>query len=35
VGLSSGLLPFYLMEITPQRFRGAAASAHQAKLDFY
>ena len=31
VGLNSGLVPIYLMEITPQRFRGAAATGNQVR----
>uniref|UniRef100_A0A7E4ZSR0 MFS domain-containing protein n=1 Tax=Panagrellus redivivus TaxID=6233 RepID=A0A7E4ZSR0_PANRE len=34
MGLSSGLVPMYLMEITPNRFRGAAGTLHQVAVAF-
>uniref|UniRef100_A0A1I7YPD3 MFS domain-containing protein n=1 Tax=Steinernema glaseri TaxID=37863 RepID=A0A1I7YPD3_9BILA len=34
MGLGSGLVPMYLMEITPARFRGAAGTVHQVAVAF-
>ncbi|CAP27983.2 Protein CBG08087 [Caenorhabditis briggsae] len=34
MGLSSGLVPMYLMEITPYKFRGPAGTLHQVAVAF-
>lgn len=34
MGLGSGLIPMYLMEITPNRYRGPAATLHQVAVAF-
>ncbi|KAI1700864.1 sugar transporter domain-containing protein [Ditylenchus destructor] len=34
IALSCGLVPMYLMEISPTRYRGAAATAHQTAVAF-
>ncbi|CAD6185249.1 unnamed protein product [Caenorhabditis auriculariae] len=34
MGLTSGLVPMYLMEITPMRYRGPAGTLHQVAVAF-
>uniref|UniRef100_A0A915E4T2 Major facilitator superfamily (MFS) profile domain-containing protein n=1 Tax=Ditylenchus dipsaci TaxID=166011 RepID=A0A915E4T2_9BILA len=34
VGLGSGIVPMYLMEITPLKYRGAAGTAHEIAIAF-
>ncbi|KAK0390287.1 hypothetical protein QR680_019279 [Steinernema hermaphroditum] len=34
MGLGSGLVPMYLMEITPAKYRGAAGTVHQVAVAF-
>ncbi|KAH7729039.1 Protein F53H8.3 [Aphelenchoides avenae] len=34
MGLTSGLVPMYLMEITPNRYRGTAGTFHQVAVAF-
>uniref|UniRef100_A0AC34QU67 Major facilitator superfamily (MFS) profile domain-containing protein n=1 Tax=Panagrolaimus sp. JU765 TaxID=591449 RepID=A0AC34QU67_9BILA len=34
MGLTSGLIPMYLMEITPNKYRGAAGTLHQVAVAF-
>ncbi|TKR71973.1 hypothetical protein L596_019501 [Steinernema carpocapsae] len=34
MGLGSGLVPMYLMEITPNKYRGAAGTVHQVAVAF-
>lgn len=34
MGLTSGLVPMYLMEITPMAYRGAAGTLHQVAVAF-
>ncbi|KAI6180237.1 MFS transporter, SP family [Aphelenchoides besseyi] len=34
MGLTTGLVPMYLMEITPSRYRGAAGTFHQVAVAF-
>ena len=34
MGLTSGLIPMYLMEITPGKYRGAAGTLHQVAVAF-
>lgn len=34
MGLTSGLVPMYLMEITVGRYRGAAGTLHQVAVAF-
>lgn len=34
MGLTSGLVPMYLMEISPVRYRGAAGTVHQVAVAF-
>ena len=35
MGLTSGIVPMYLMEITPARHRGAAGTLHQVGVQCF
>lgn len=35
MGLTSGLVPLYLLEITPNKYRGTAGTLHQVFKDFF
>lgn len=34
MGVTSGLVPMYLMEITPTKYRGSAGTCHMVHIKF-